>query len=212
LKKGYGPSGIVLLPDGQPASDAKLIYAAGREQFILTNRTLETYYGSNKLDYVTNAGPDGKFAFNQRAGGIRLFAVHPAGWFDAPVDSGSQGLKVHLQPWTSVAGYLMNSNGTPATNVELQLTMFNGEDWNRDAIANMWESIYTDARGYFIFTNVPPRRLELQRLTPLGGGKTYTLQTSFEARPGTTNDLGKITIDSPPAPSVTEQLKKKIGL
>jgi hypothetical protein len=60
---------------------------------------------------------------------------------------------------------------------------------------------------------VPPRRVEVQRIIPMGmGGWTYRLQTWLEPQPGITNDVGKVTYDQPPPLPALEQLKQRFGL
>jgi hypothetical protein len=104
--------------------------------------------------------------------------------------------------------------------VELALTM--PHDWQSgDPFLNFQGRIKTDAQGRFQFGNAPPRRLELQRVTPVGPphgvaglppnrGWTYRMQTWLVAQPGT-NDLGNVTYDQPPRAPLFEHIKKQIG-
>ena len=209
LKRGEGPNGVVLLPDGKPAEGATVLYAASQEQFGLTGRTLRAY-GQREGQQVT--GKDGKFSFPVRAHGMTLYAAHPSGWAEESVERGGEGLKLRLKPWAALAGVLMHTNGTPAAGVELGLTV--PSDWQRgEPRINIQGQTATDAQGRFQFADVPPRRLEVQRIIPMSQGSwTYKLQTWLVAQPGITNDLGKVSYDEPPPLPALEQLKQRLGL
>lgn len=216
LKKGVGPNGVVLLPNGQLAAGATVVYAATQEQFSLTGTSLSTYGRSNSV--VVTAG-DGKFSFAPRTEGITLFVSHPAGWATKSVARGSiDKLSIELEPWCTVVGTLIDSNNVPAAGIRLELTMFH--DWQHGgALANLQFNVSTDPAGNFTFTNVPPGRLELQRMIPSpsfggkpSGGFTYRMQTPVVARPAITNDLGKITMDHPPAGSPLDAIRSRLGL
>jgi hypothetical protein len=209
LKRGEGPSGVVLLPDGKPAEGATVIYAASQEQFGLTGRSLSAY-GQKAGQQATDK--DGKFAFQARAHGQRLFASSEAGWAEERAERGGEGFKLRLKPWATLSGTLIYSNGTPAAGVTLSVTV--PSDWQRgDPHINVQGQTVTDAQGRFLFTNVPPRRVEVQRIIPMSmNGWTYRLQTWLEAKPGITNDVGKVTYDEPPPLPALEQLKQRLGL
>jgi hypothetical protein len=209
LKRGEGPSGVVLLPDGKPADGATVIYAASQEQFGLTGRSLSAY-GQKEGQQATDK--DGKFAFQVRAHGQMLFASSEAGWAEESAERGGEGFKLRLKPWAALSGTLIYSNGTPAAGVTLSMTV--PSDWQRgDPHINVQGQTVTDTQGHFQFTNVPPRRVEVQRIIPMGmGGWTYRLQTWLEPQPGITNDVGKVTYDQPPPLPALEQLKQRFGL
>jgi uncharacterized GH25 family protein/protocatechuate 3,4-dioxygenase beta subunit len=209
LKRGEGPSGVVLLPNGKPADGATVIYAARQEQFGLTGRSLSTY-GQKAGQQATDK--DGKFAFQLRAHGQTLFASHEAGWAEESAERGGEGFKLRLKPWAALSGTLIYSNGAPVAGVRLGLTV--PSDWQRgDPHINVQGQTITDAQGRFQFTNVPPRRVEVQRIIPMSAnGWTYKLQTWLEAQAGVTNDVGKVTYDQPPPLPALEQLKQRFGL
>ncbi len=211
LVRGAGPNGVILLPDGKPAEGATVLYATSKEQFGLDGKKISTY-GRNKATATT--GKDGIFSFPMRAHGERIFVVHPAGWAEEAVDREGQNLKLRLQPWATLSGTLVDATGAPMSNVELALTM--PHNWQRgDPFFNYQGRVTTDAQGRFQFVDVPPRRIELQRMIPMGTppsrGWTYKMQTWLVAQPGT-NNLGKVTYDQPPALPVFDRLKQQLGL
>jgi hypothetical protein len=217
LKKGVGPNGVVLLPNGRPAYGATLAFGAGQEQFSMSGTSLNNY---GQGDNFTSTPGDGTFSFPARLDGSVLFVAHPAGWATKNLKPGDlDNLQIRLQPWASVSGILVDSNAVPVTGMELSLTMFH--DWQRGgALVNLQDRITTDAQGRFKFTNIPPARLELQRMVSMGSkfpglpstSYTYQLQTTFVAEPGIDNDLGKVQLDHPPPPPPLEQLKDRLGL
>jgi protocatechuate 3,4-dioxygenase beta subunit len=215
LRAGTGPNGVVLLPDGKPAEGATVVFAITREQFTLGEREFKSR-SSEKSSQTT--GKDGKFSFPMRAQGRRVFVTHNDGWAEASVEQRGENLKLRLQRWATLLGTLVDTNGRPMAGVELAVTMQN--DWPRgEPLVNSQGRVVTDAQGNFRFVDVPPRRLEVQRVIPFistGGqavhrGWTYQMQTWLIAQPGT-NNLGNVTYDQPPPAPLVEQIKKSIGL
>ena len=214
LRAGTGPDGTVLLPDGKPAESATVVFAIAREQFTLWEKEFKSG-GSAKSSQTT--GKDGKFAFPMRAQGRRVFAAHNDGWAEASVDQGGENLKLRLQRWAILTGTLVDTNGRPMAGVELAVTMQN-DSQRGEPLLHSQGRVVTDARGTFRFVDVPPRRLEVQRVIPFvstGGqavyrGWRYQMQTWLVAQPGT-NNLGNVIYDQPPPAPMFEQIKKSIG-
>jgi len=90
-------------------------------------------------------------------------------------------------------------------------------DWSLGTpFVNIQERPVTDANGKFVFRRVPPGKLQLHRLVPMGpsggSGASYQLQTPVYSKPGASNDLGNVIIDSPPPPGALKEFLKKLGL
>ncbi len=217
LKAGSGPNGVVLLPDGTPAQSATLVYGGHFWPYSLG------YNGfTSTLSFQPEfSSKDGKFAFKPRPENSVVMAAHTAGWAQATVPAGGgEGLELRLKPWAAVKGRLVDSNGAPAKGIELHLMMYPDPNYGGTKV-NLDRSTVTDARGYFFFSTAPPMtRLDVQRTVPgtlTNAGMTYPirkyqLQSWLVARPGVTNDLGTVTLDTPPPLPVVEQIKKKLGL
>ena len=98
LERGRGPNGIVVFPDGRPAAGAKIVYAAGREQFGLEkDGTISTY--RLKPENSSYIGESGTFAFSPRPDGKVLFASHKGGWALVDADDYRDGGKIRLKKW-----------------------------------------------------------------------------------------------------------------
>jgi hypothetical protein len=123
-------------------------------------------------------------------------------------------MKIRLKPWAAVTGMLVDSNGVAQAGVDLSLTMDFKALNAGEPFINIQGRIRTDAQGRFLFTNVPPMFLHLNKNIPMGTGNGYThsLQTYVDPSPGKTNDLGKVVMDRPPSKPLMDQLKEKIGL
>jgi len=216
LTKGGGPGGIVLLPDGRPAGGVRLIYAASREPVALSEDGNLLDYGNETSVRVTDA--TGAFRFPQRLDGLRLVAAHPAGWLVVEQRELNPRLKLQLEPWAVITGVLVTTNGVPVPKEELVLG-FDADGVSKGlAFFGLNLRTRTGDHGEFIFTNAPPADLVLHRMVASGQTRTgppswsRTLQTRLYASPGVTNDLGNVTLDTPPPEPLLKRLKQKVGL
>jgi hypothetical protein len=128
-------------------------------------------------------------------------------------------MRFRLEPWSVVTGTLVDTNGAPVANEELILG-FDG-DWFKTGEPHINFNFRgkTGLKGEFTLSHAPPGELILNRVVPFsptpGGppqGWQHTIQTRFYAGEGRTNDLGRVTLDTPPPAPLFEQLKKKVGL
>jgi uncharacterized GH25 family protein len=213
LKHGVGPNGVVLLPDGEPAEHATVVYAASHDSFNFDNKKI----GPNGLPDTNGqifqvTGKAGTFSFQPRSEGRTIFVSHPAGWAEEDVSRGGNKLKLRLMPWACVVGTLVFSNGTPAGGEVMGVNM--GNDWmNGDPMFYFQQTTTTDPQGRFEFQGLPPRRLHIERRVSVRASAWRDIeQTRLDARPGETNDLGKVIFDTPPSLPLGEEIKQKLGL
>ncbi|HEY3863000.1 MAG TPA: carboxypeptidase-like regulatory domain-containing protein [Verrucomicrobiae bacterium] len=214
LKHGTGPNGAVLLPNGEPASGATVIYAAGHDTFKFDTDGIGPNGPEDKTGRIfQRTGARGDFSFQPRTDGRTIFVSHPAGWAEEDVRQGGDHLELRLKPWASITGTLIRNNGAPAPGEVVAVTMsMNG--WSRGEPCFYFQQTFTtDAQGRFFFSNMPPRDLFIERRVPSGVHSWSDIeQTSFTASAGVTNDLRKVTLDSPPPPPLGEEIKRKLGL
>jgi len=213
LATGRGPRGIVLRPDGKPAAGANVVLGADREQFSLGRDGVLNAYGRKEWLVTTTA--DGKFSFKPRTGAQTIFIAHTSGWAEVPAEDLTRERAIELEPWATMSGRLVRSNGVAVAGERMALQM--EHDWSVGTpFVNIQERPITDANGRFVFLRVPPGKLQLHRLVPSGAvpssGWTYQLQTPVYSKPGASNDLGNVIIDSPPPPPALKEFLKKLGL
>ncbi|MBI1175970.1 hypothetical protein GC207_00865 [bacterium] len=217
LSKGSGPGGTIILPDGQPADGATVIYGVSREQFGLNGKGELMDYGHHEA--MTTADHAGKFSFPKRLEGKRIFISHKQGWLIIDEEDFSSKMKLRVEPWATVSGVLVDSAGAPVVGEQLILG-FDNDDFMRGVPhINFNYRATTGSKGEFVLNNVPPCALLLNRIIPMSSTPGFPsqswsskLQTRFEASPGVTNDLEKVILDTPPPEPLLKRLEKKFGL
>jgi hypothetical protein len=125
-------------------------------------------------------------------------------------------MKLHLEPWATVAGILVDTNGAPVpgeiVSMEFDVDRGTGDRPHLSFNANTT----TGPNGEFVLTNAPPGDLRLTRRLVVSTfpnrGWQNIVQTRFYASPGETNDLGKVTLDTPPPEPLLKRIKSKVGL
>jgi hypothetical protein len=132
-----------------------------------------------------------------------------------PAEDWTRERSIELESWAIMSGRLVRSNGVAVAGERMALQM--DRDWNLGTpFVNIQERPVTDANGRFMFRRVPPGKLTLHRLVPMGpsggSGSSYQLQTPVYSKPGASNDLGNVIIDSPPPPPALKEFLKKLGL
>jgi hypothetical protein len=208
LKTGRGPRGIILQPTGKPAVGAHVIFGAEREQYSLDDDGKLNAYGRG--EWLVTTDTTGRFSFRPRSDGQLVFVEHTSGWAEVDAGDFSRERTIELQPWAVMSGRLVTTNGTPAANEKMALTM--GHAGERPFV-NIQERPRTDANGRFIFKRVPPGKLQLHRLVPSGpNSATFQLQTPVYNKPGASNYIGNVILDTPPPPPVLKEFLKKLGL
>jgi len=208
LKSGRGPRGTVLQPNGKPAIGAHAVFGAEREQFSLNSDGSLNAYGEKA--WLTTADGSGEFSFKPRNNGQTIFIEHASGWAEVDAENFTRERTIELEPWAIMTGRLVTTNGIPVANEKMALSM---DHDSGVPYVNIQERPKTDAQGRFIFKRVPPGKLQLHRLVPSGANShMYQLQTPVFNKPGASNDIGNVILDSPPPPPVLKEFLKKLGL
>jgi beta-lactamase regulating signal transducer with metallopeptidase domain/uncharacterized GH25 family protein len=153
LKKGSGPTGMVMLPDGTPADGATVaLILDGFNQAILdAHGELSTYWNRSN---VQKTDASGYFGFKPKLGVKSIAASSSNGFVLVDIESLAANPLIRLEPFGRISGTLKRASG-PGTNEDLDLSFAGlpGINLNQHAL--------TDARGQFKFDHVPAGHLQI---------------------------------------------------
>jgi beta-lactamase regulating signal transducer with metallopeptidase domain/uncharacterized GH25 family protein len=188
LHKGTGPSGVVLQPDGVPATNADvlLVCADSQQQPNLGyNGHLNSW---PRQDLVIKTDGKGHFAFTPRLGMQSVAAASPAGFAQVPVSSLATKPVITLKAYGEIKGVLERPGG-PGTNETLDLA-FVAPPGSTNQSISLNNSAHTDAGGRFEFKRVPPGNLEITYRVPVSenGWQNSSLQR-VSLKPGQTLEV-----------------------
>lgn len=100
MKKGIGPSGVVLLDDGTPVVGAEVAMATEREGVSITAGSIINNSGLRQ----TTTDADGKFKLPYSDGRYMLVVIHELGWAESEPTQETTPIELKLQPWARVVG------------------------------------------------------------------------------------------------------------
>jgi peroxiredoxin/protocatechuate 3,4-dioxygenase beta subunit len=165
LKRTPGLSGIVLLPDGQPATGAEIAVATEKNRVSLN---LGRFNRRRNISTVAT-GPDGRFTLPSRDNKFLLIAVSDAGYADALSDDFAKSPRLVLQPWGQIEGGV-RIGPRSGSDQEVMFQPFRSEGKGR--FVSHGYSTQTDDRGRFRFDRVIPGPGRVSRVvvTKIGGG------------------------------------------
>ena len=205
---GVEIKGVVLLPNGQPASDADVALQVEGKYLSLGRGALEDN-GLREAGLLVSTKPDGSFTLPLYEGAQSVIAVNQEGYVQVGLDQLKQNPRVTLQKWGRIEGTL-RVNHHPGTNETVQLSgpmsrwrvphppvaaerkRPNAAHPSQAALPPpMYNSAdfqaKTDDQGRFVLAFVPPGEQILQRRIPLGAGSwTQTPVGTVRVPPGET--------------------------
>jgi thiol-disulfide isomerase/thioredoxin len=190
MKKGTGPAGVLLKPDGQPAVGAKVYLADMRNGVYVDGEKMQvrerTYPGTRS----TRTDSAGKFSFPPQVDACSVIVVEDAGFLEAKVGDLAPARQVRLQPWARVEGRLM-IGARPGTNESVRLWPAHVPyaDHPRSFPAlGLYLRTTTDRDGKFVFGEVPPIAVEVYHEPKVRDSRTGTTAmsqtTKFSLKPG----------------------------
>lgn len=201
LRRGVGPGGIVLHPDGTPAAGVRVALLCAHNQIVSVSPTGEIFDGSGQTQTrVTDSA--GRFEFEPDVQMHAILAVAERGfsWVRLEGDVAS----ITLQPWGRIEGVLWQE-GRPWPNERLHLSTGQprrtAEPWFGGKGYYLTGSAVTDNAGRFTFERVPAGRNVVVQSVPapaigpgtftsrelrsveVPAGETVTLEISTPSQP-----------------------------
>jgi thiol-disulfide isomerase/thioredoxin len=172
LKKGGGPAGIVLTPEGRPAAGRTVYGSRLKDLIYLTGPKLTpTNATTGVRSTVTDAA--GRFSFAPDLEDFAVVVADEAGFAQVRVKDLRASPEVRLQPWARVEGTL-KIGAEPGTNETVRLAdAFAPETYYPRSFPPYAISVETttDAAGRFVFPRVPPGDVKVFHAPKLGRGE-----------------------------------------
>jgi len=164
LRRGAGPSGLVLLPSGESAAAATVLLCTSIVGVTLDGPA-HVQTGLNTTTYRTQTDGTGKFSVNPAIDPQGLIIVHDQGYAEVSLAQLAASGTVRLQAWGRLEGKLILES-RPGANEQVAACSyvrrysdagrrFNFLSWRLEAT--------TDAEGKFSFDKVPPGQCEVFR-------------------------------------------------
>jgi peroxiredoxin len=195
LKKGAGPTGVVLKPDGTPAVGAKVYLSDMRNGVYVQDSDMEVQEQIFRETRRTKTDEEGRFSFPPRIEDYAVLVLQDEGFAQVTVDELRRAPEVKLKPWAKVEGRLM-IGARPGTNesVRLWLAPVPYQHHPRSfPPLNLHLQTLTDGEGQFTFERVPPINVQVYHSPDVTDGKTgitpMSQTTSFALQPGETKTL-----------------------
>jgi uncharacterized GH25 family protein len=188
-KAGPGPQGVVLLPNGKPATDAEVALLVPTKYVAVGKGTFQAYEARQE-GLVVRAGSDGHFSLPLEEGAFGIVAVHDQGFAYIPSEELRSSPQIQLQPWGRIEGTL-HIGSRLGTN-ELVI-LESGNPLFGEAQINFDQEAFqarTDSSGRFVLTFVPPGERRIARIIPQGDRSwVHSAATLVMVKPGEVTHL-----------------------
>jgi len=159
LKKGTGPTGIVRLPDGNPAPGTDVLLCTPGSQASLHNGKIDARM--NQGAAVVKTGADGRFEFLPQLENFLIIAVQDEGYAEVTQDAFKASTDIKLQPWGKIEGKLMIGS-KPGASQTINLSYNRPFDEKAPRYFVQYEAT-TDKDGNFSFAQVVPGEIQVSR-------------------------------------------------
>ncbi len=190
LRKGSGPAGVVLKPDGEPAAGVKVYLADMRNGVYVQDNNMKVQDRIYQGTRTTTTDERGQFAFRPYADDYAVLVLEDEGFAQVPVETLKNAPRVKFQPWAKVEGRLMIGT-KPGSNetVRLGLAFVPYEYHPRNfAPLSLFLTTQTDAEGRFAFERVPPINVQVSHSPKVRDVTVGTIPesqtTKFSLQPG----------------------------
>jgi beta-lactamase regulating signal transducer with metallopeptidase domain/uncharacterized GH25 family protein len=194
LKKGSGPAGTVVTPDGQPAVGATIILLGDDYNQAGLNSAGELTAYANRSASRT-ADTNGAFAFKPVWGTKSLAAASSNGFAVVSLESFATNSTITLELFGKITGTLKRTSGS-GTNEILDVRFDDSSIPGLDRI-NLQTSATTDSQGRFAFERVPAGHLRItyREMMDNGHGWAAPPLQEIDLKPGATLEVNITAAD-----------------
>jgi peroxiredoxin len=172
LKKGGGPSGVVLTPEGRPAA-GRTVYLPRRKEFIYLTGPKLTPKATSPAMRSTVTDTAGRFSFAPDLAASAVVVSDEEGFAQVRVEDLPASPEVRLQAWARVEGTL-KIGSEPGRHETVRLAdAFATEAYYPRTFPPYVISVETttDEAGRFVFPRVPPVDVKVFHAPKLGRGE-----------------------------------------
>jgi hypothetical protein len=195
LKKGSGPAGVVLTPDGRPAAGRTVYFSRLKDLVYLEGPKLTPKKKASSRVRSTITDDAGRFSFAPDLDAFGVVVADDAGFAEVRVEDLKSSPEIRLQPWARVEGTL--KIGTePASNETVRLARaFAPYAYYPRPMPPFAISVETttDAAGRFVFPRVPPADVKIFHAPKVGRSETglvpITQITNLNVKAGETRTV-----------------------
>jgi peroxiredoxin/uncharacterized GH25 family protein len=158
LKKGTGPSGVVLKPDGTPLAGAVVRMADMNNGVYVDNTSMWPRDDVYREARLTKTDEKGRFGFEASIDDYAVLILENDGFAEVKVTDLAAHPEIKLQPWSRVEGQLMigtRAGSKETVRMELANSPYVAYP-RRFSPLNIFLTTQTDGTGHFAFNRVPP--------------------------------------------------------
>jgi peroxiredoxin/protocatechuate 3,4-dioxygenase beta subunit len=188
LKKGVGPTGTILKPDGTAAARATVYLADMKNGVYVQDNDMKVQSRIYRGTRSAQTDDKGKFSFKATVDDYAILALEEDGFAQVTVDELRRNPDVKLKPWAKVRGKLLIGT-RPGTNEEVHLwpvqLPYEYEPRQFPPLS-LYLRTTTDSNGEFTFDRVPPINVQVYHspkvkdekmgITPMSQTESFALQ------------------------------------
>lgn len=194
LKKGSGPVGVVLKPDGQPATNTT-VYLTDMKNGVYVAEKLAVRDNIYRGTCSTRTDSKGHFSFTPQIDAFAIMVVDEAGYAEVLVNELEKTFEVRLKPYARIEGELM-IGARLGTNESIRLGLAHvpyAYHPRSFPPLSLFLTTHTDSEGKFVFERVPPIAVEVYHEPKVRDGRMGTIPqaqtTKFLLLPGEKHHL-----------------------
>lgn len=195
LKKGPGPNGVILKPDGRPEGGAPVYLVNLQNGVYVDNTNMTTRREIWRELRSTNTDSQGNFSFDPQIDDYGIVVLTDDGYAEVATQDLAAHPEIKLQPWARVEGQLMIGR-RPGANESIHLYVVASfySYYPRDfSPLSLYLETRTDAAGHFSFARVPPVGVDVNYAPQLKGlekgPNPEAQELYFSLKPGETKTI-----------------------